>query len=328
MVTVSVVVALYNSERYIKECIDSVLNQSLKEIELICVDDASTDSTPQILSEYAFRDSRVKIITLNENAGAQIARNAGVAIAQGEYIITIDHDDWLGVDALEKAVSEFYGREDVNCVVLREVRVRMDGSSFDPEGRIKEKEITGEEAYYASMPWHISGRCLVRTSLQRKFLFDNSDRVYGEDNTGRLHFLFSPKVRQSEGIYYYRLLPDSLSHRISMSSIDVLQANKSMSRQLKELGLSEKIRSAHENFRWLMIIDAYKYYFMYRELFTKQQKQKAIEIMRSNMLDVDFSIVAPKNKRKPGLFPFPHSWLLFSLEEEIYFRIKKFIGRL
>ena len=81
MVTVSVVVALYNSERYIKECIDSVLNQSLKEIELICVDDASTDSTPQILSEYAFRDSRVKVITLNENAGAQIARNAGVAIA-------------------------------------------------------------------------------------------------------------------------------------------------------------------------------------------------------------------------------------------------------
>lgn len=328
MVIVSVIVALYNSERYIRECIDSVLNQSLKDIELICVDDVSTDSTPQILSEYASRDSRIKIVRQQENGGAQLARNAGIAIAKGEYIITIDHDDWLGVDALEKAVSEFEGRKDVNCVVLREIRVRTDGSSFDPEGRIKDKEITGEEAYYASMPWHISGRCLVRSSLQRRFLFDNSDRVYGEDNTGRLHFLFSPKVRQSEGIYYYRLLPDSLSHKISMSSIDVLEAHKSMSRQLKALNMNKSVRIAHENFRWLMIIDAYKYYFQNRDKFTDIQRQKSIEIMSGNLYDVDFSLVYLKNKVKIGFIPFRCSWTIFSLEEEIYFRIKKIIGRL
>ncbi len=326
MVKVSVVLALYNSERYIHECIDSVLRQTLKDIELVCVDDVSTDSTPQILSEYAARDSRVKVITLKENGGAQIARNAGIAVAQGEFITTIDHDDWFGADAMEKAVAEFVGRDDVNCVVLREVRVRLDGSMFDPEDRVKDKELTGEAAYYASMPWHISGRCLVRAALQRRFLYDNSDRVYGEDNTGRLHFLFSPKVRQCEGIYYYRLLPDSLSHRISMSNIDVLEAHRSMSRQLEALGFSGKVRAAHENFRWLMIVDAYKYYFMNRHHFSEQQKNIAVAIMNRNMIDVDFTLVALKNKIKFGFIPFRFSWFLFSMEEELYFRLKKILG--
>ena len=80
---VSVIIPVYNVEKYLRECLDSVIKQSLKEIEIICVNDGSTDSSLEILNEYAAKDSRVKVLSqMKTNAGA--ARNAGIGIAKGE----------------------------------------------------------------------------------------------------------------------------------------------------------------------------------------------------------------------------------------------------
>ena len=85
MPKISVIIPVYNVEKYLGECLDSVLRQTLKDIEIICVDDGSTDDSPKILSEYAAKDSRIRIIT-QPNGGLSAARNAGMDAATGKYI--------------------------------------------------------------------------------------------------------------------------------------------------------------------------------------------------------------------------------------------------
>ena len=98
---VSVIIPVYNVEKYLRECLDSVINQTLKDIEIICVNDGSTDNSLEILREYEKQDSRIKIID-KKNEGAGAARNLGLKSAHGEYIIFFDSDDYMDITALEK----------------------------------------------------------------------------------------------------------------------------------------------------------------------------------------------------------------------------------
>jgi len=101
MAKVSVIIPVYNVQKYLAKCLDSVINQTLKDIEIICVNDGSTDNSLEILKAYAEKDSRIKIIS-QENRGLSAARNAGTAAASGEYIGFVDSDDWISLDYYEK----------------------------------------------------------------------------------------------------------------------------------------------------------------------------------------------------------------------------------
>lgn len=100
-IKVSVVIPVYNSMLYLNECLDSVVNQTLQDIEIICVDDGSTDESISILQSYAQKDSRVHIIQ-QQNQYAGVARNTGLEVAKGQYVIFWDSDDYFSLDALEK----------------------------------------------------------------------------------------------------------------------------------------------------------------------------------------------------------------------------------
>lgn len=100
MAQVTVIIPVHNIEKHLRHCMDTVLGQTLTDIEVICVDDGSTDSSPHILAEYAKQDSRVQVLT-QANAGPGVARNAGLAKAHGEYTIFLDSDDWFDLHFLE-----------------------------------------------------------------------------------------------------------------------------------------------------------------------------------------------------------------------------------
>ena len=100
MAKVSVIIPVYNVEEYLHDCMESVVNQTLKDIEIICVNDGSTDNSRKILQEYADKDSRVKIID-QENQGQGVARNNGIAVSTGEYLGFVDSDDWIDPDMYE-----------------------------------------------------------------------------------------------------------------------------------------------------------------------------------------------------------------------------------
>ncbi len=99
-IKISIVVPVYNVEKYLRECLDSLVNQTLEDIEIICVNDGSTDSSPQILEEYASKDNRIKIFN-QENQGVSAARNFGIKNVNGEYLTFVDSDDWIKKDACE-----------------------------------------------------------------------------------------------------------------------------------------------------------------------------------------------------------------------------------
>lgn len=101
MVKISVIVPVYNSEKFLEKCLNSLINQEFQDIEFICVNDGSKDRSLEILNTYAKKDKRLKIIDL-ANSGPSIARNKGLEIAQGEYIGFVDSDDWLDFDFFKK----------------------------------------------------------------------------------------------------------------------------------------------------------------------------------------------------------------------------------
>ena len=101
MIKVSVVIPVYNTYKYLPECLESVINQTLADIEIICINDGSTDFSSKILEEYASKDKRIKIISQN-NQGLSCARNRGLEIARGEYIYFLDSDDKITLTALEE----------------------------------------------------------------------------------------------------------------------------------------------------------------------------------------------------------------------------------
>ena len=102
MSKVSVIIPVYNTEKFLRKCLDSVCNQTLQDIEIICINDCSTDGSLEILREYAGKDNRIKLIELFENGGAAKARNIGIDIAHGEYIGFVDSDDFVDLDFYEK----------------------------------------------------------------------------------------------------------------------------------------------------------------------------------------------------------------------------------
>lgn len=102
---VSVVMPVYNGAECLAQCLDSVAAQTLADMEIICVDDGSTDATPAILARYAARDPRFRVVS-QQNAGPGAARNTGMAQATGEYLIFLDADDWFQPDFLETMVAK------------------------------------------------------------------------------------------------------------------------------------------------------------------------------------------------------------------------------
>ena len=101
MTKVSIIVPVYNVEKYLKRCLDSLVNQTLKDIEIICVNDGSTDGSLAILDEYVRNDDRIVVIN-QENSGQSVARNRGIDVAKGEYLGFVDSDDWVSEDYFEK----------------------------------------------------------------------------------------------------------------------------------------------------------------------------------------------------------------------------------
>ena len=104
MSKVSIIIPIYNMKKYLTKCLDSVIHQTLKDIEIICIDDGSTDNSLEILKAYAQKDPRIKVLT-QENQGQGAARNLGIDVAESEYVSFVDPDDWIEPDTYEYAYN-------------------------------------------------------------------------------------------------------------------------------------------------------------------------------------------------------------------------------
>lgn len=102
---ISIIIPSFNSGKYIGRCLDSIASQTYTDLQVLCVDDGSTDGTAELLQDYAHRDKRFELLLSNENGGISAARNRGLAVARGEWVMFIDSDDWIDTDNCEKALE-------------------------------------------------------------------------------------------------------------------------------------------------------------------------------------------------------------------------------
>jgi glycosyltransferase involved in cell wall biosynthesis len=185
---VSVIVPVYNAGKYLARCLDSILAQTLKEIEVVCVDDGSADGSPALLDEYAARDGRVVVIH-QPNGGISAARNTGLARASAPYIGFADHDDWMEPETYETALAIILADEEIDFVAWGFDQVADPGTPQAPEEWIRReremferfsgKQAVDEEVFLRTsiLVWHK----LYRAALIRAGQVAFPPGLLGED---------------------------------------------------------------------------------------------------------------------------------------------------
>ncbi|MDR1614865.1 MAG: glycosyltransferase, partial [Campylobacteraceae bacterium] len=202
---ISIIIPVYNVESYLKQCLDSATNQTLKEIEIICVNDGSTDTSLAILQQYAQKDARIKIIN-QKNGGLANARNSGIKAANGEYIGFVDSDDWIDLDYYDKL---YKAAKEQNADLARTSYIYVYGDNDRKEdnfGKTIERKAKNNE------PLNVNEHTIIvcNAIYRRKYLLENNIAYF--DDTHRYHedIFFtaratnlSKKSIAVHGVYYY-----------------------------------------------------------------------------------------------------------------------------
>lgn len=266
MPKVSIIVAAYNIEDYIIRCLKSLIQQSFKELEIIVVNDGSSDSTLKCIESIAEIDHRIKIVN-QKNKGLIEARKSGFKVAKGEYVLFVDGDDWIDVKAIEvlyrKAKEKNY-----DIVQYRYLNIYDNGKvikeSTDNLGPLNGSEFL-EKCFMGRINHNVWSKF-----IRAKYILDNNidfpDEIsYGED----LAFIFSlainnPKMYIIEDyLYYYYQRSTSLSNNLSEKTLEITKAIEFIKKQLIKFNIFDYYR---EQFEYL----SYKqnYYTRRREIFT------------------------------------------------------------
>ncbi|MDR0540682.1 MAG: glycosyltransferase [Dysgonamonadaceae bacterium] len=207
MIKVSLIVPVYNVAKYLPACMDSIVSQTLQDIEVICINDGSTDNCAEILEQYARKDARIAVIT-QANKGISNARNKGIARAKGEYIGFLDSDDVIAPDFLEKLyVAATKHDADVAMTNIRRFLF----------GRYKLR--FREEKVYTEVQSKIDGanipRCnYVWNKIYRKsaLKYPFTEGIYYEDMNWTIKVIYDANkvVSVPDTAYYYRKIPQSI----------------------------------------------------------------------------------------------------------------------
>ena len=221
MPKISVIVPVYKVEKFLPKCLESLINQTLKDIEIICINDGSPDNSLKILEEYAKKDSRIKIIN-QKNAGPSVARNNGMSAASGEYIGFVDSDDWIDLDFYEKlyAAAKKYDADIAAAGIIKSKRFKGNINYLNFETI----ECT-EDTYKKYILCNIPDKCYIwnkiyRTSEMKKQNLQFVPDIYYEDMPFSCEaLLYLKKLVVVPGTFYYynRLNSNSIVKTTSKS---------------------------------------------------------------------------------------------------------------
>ncbi len=223
---ISVIIPVYNVEKYVGECLNSVVNQTFKNLEIICVDDCTKDRSIEIVENMQKNDSRIKIIRHEHNSGLAVSRNTGIKNAKGKYIFFLDSDDYMKPDTLEKlynrivsdksdiAVSRAQAFYDSECEENKK-RVQEHNKVFKNQSCIKQIQITEQNfSYFADNMLHVAwGRLYDSDFIKRNnILFIDKNIIYEDEGffiKVYSHFPLISYIQEDTGVMY-RIRKDSI----------------------------------------------------------------------------------------------------------------------
>ena len=291
---VSIIVPVYNVEKYLDRCMESLLNQTLKEIEIILVDDGSPDNCPQMCDEYAKKDSRVKVVH-KQNAGLGYARNSGLDVASGEYVAFVDSDDFVSLNTYEYCYNlatkerldvvrfdmdrftDNYSISSIDAdkepIICREVQI-LKQLSLAFWGNM----INGEKKYFANVSVGSScGGIYNRSFLTLNNLIFKSEREYLSED-----FEFNYRVFQKVNavgftqsrFYHYFKNPQSLTTTVRTDKVDrAIDFSKKMTQEMLNDGYSSFESEIHPMGYSISILrDVQKLVFLSNMPFNEKKK--------------------------------------------------------
>ena len=226
---ISVIVPIYRVEKFLPQCIESVLNQTFTDFELILVDDGSPDRCPEICDETAKRDARVRVIH-QANAGLSAARNAGIEVAHGEWLGFVDSDDYIAPQFYEK-LYQTAQRTDTDCVMCSVQNVDESGKPIDSAlMRVADEVKTGQEVLRKIGRDDVTPYLTAWNKLYRRKLFNTLRYPSGRQNEDVFVFaeLFCQVQRAAcvaEPLYFYRKRIDSIMNSaVTLRNLDEMWA--------------------------------------------------------------------------------------------------------
>lgn len=237
---ISVIIPVYKVENYLRKCIDSVLNQTYKNLEIILVDDGSPDICPALCDQYASMDNRVKVIH-KENGGLSDARNAGVRISTGEYIIFIDSDDFIDSNMIELMYHEAIQRNADIVVMTHRYENKTETESFSYRTSMQIESISGVEALnlmLSRIGWTAWGK-LIKRKIAFQFHFKKGKLYEDMDYIPKVTLESSLVVVMLFGLYHYVIRDDSIMGKTqNVTKIDYIELSNSTVNYINNYNLS------------------------------------------------------------------------------------------
>ncbi|MDU4892497.1 MAG: glycosyltransferase family 2 protein [Clostridium sp.] len=249
MVKVSIIVAAYNIEEYIERCIQSIINQTLQEIEIIIVNDGSTDKTLDVIKRCENLNNRI-IVVNKENGGVQSARNAGLKEAKGESILFIDGDDWLDKKALYNLYNELQRKEqDIVCYGYYQT------TKFNEYNEFRNK-YSGKYENEGFLSMALNNKVIPSICcklIRKEFLDKNNIKLveniaFGEDLATTIELACHlPKVSILEECYYYYFTREnSVTNKITDKALDLFIAFDYIEKMLVKYGYYNKFKEEYD----------------------------------------------------------------------------------
>jgi len=263
---VSVIIPVYNAEKYLRQCLDSVINQTLSDIEIICIDDGSKDSSGQTLHEYSKNDQRVLVVS-QTNKGAGEARNTGINVSNGKYLLFLDADDWLENDVLECAVTEIEKYKSDFVMFDAECFDDKSGKKLYSDWIVKTELLPDKQTFNAmDIPKHIftfSYNIVWNKLFKRDFIIESGLKFLQHPNSQDAYFVCmslalanSIRFIDKKLIHYRRNVTESISSGLFTNSgitnlIDVLNH---LSTELKILESYDSLRQSFFNYSTSLLL--------------------------------------------------------------------------
>lgn len=257
MVKVSVIMPVYNVEKYLRQCLDSLLNQTLQEFEIICLDDGSKDASLAILQEYQQKDDRVKVLT-QQNKYAGVARNNGLKIAQGEYVFFLDSDDFFEPTLFEDCYNQ--GKKTNADVVFFDIQKYDEQSKTYIEAPIyfgrqylKDLEVFNRKDYPTALLL-LTGQSPWTKCFKREFVVKEELEYQALQNTNDVYFCLMAMSLAERITFVDKVL---VNYRIGMTtnlqSVKVkkplcfVEALTAVYNELQKRGIYEEVKYAYMN---------------------------------------------------------------------------------
>lgn len=289
---VSVVIPVYNVEKYLVECMDSVINQTFKDIEIICVNDGSTDDSLAILEYYAKLDDRIKIIT-QENRGLGNARNVGMRHASGDYLVFIDSDDYISLDTIAKLYNNSLSNGS-DIVIFKIARFDNEGNvnyklpGFDFDDFFEEVDFNNFSFTYSDIKKYVMNAsfsaCL---KFYKKEIFDKQDDLIFPEGIAYEDVPFHIKIMLyankisfvPEFLYYYRFNPNSIINTSSNGDdifiiCDMVESFLRKNYYYAEFKEEFELFKISQIFNYLLTTNTEDYFLMAKKEFSEMSIEK------------------------------------------------------